>query len=287
MGLGNVGLASGSVGVGLAFVLTACTVVPPSTALLTPTNPPATIASAPPSPSPPASASVLLDPEDLPEANLKEEDATLLCDPEASQFDLNAGDTLLFCYDGLLLGLRALKTGADHFDRLYLQRAICASIPCTPAELGTVTVTGWTDGAALSVVIDHARSGVTVPAPDSEAMWPTPSSTESASVARPEIDGAPKVVRQREPYPYCGAVHQDRLPALRCFLDAMLRGTPAEMLDRSRVSGEIRVFRFDGQGLIERYAEFPDGWLLDGGSAILGSAGTWSYDGWLEAEPVP
>jgi len=60
-----------------------------------------------------------------------------------------------------------------------------------------------------------------------------------------------------------------------CFLDAILRGTPAEMLDTFDVSGGTEIFRFDGHGPVIRFAELPDGWFQDLGSINLGG---WSFD---------
>jgi hypothetical protein len=58
------------------------------------------------------------------------------------------------------------------------------------------------------------------------------------------------------------------------------------MLDVFAVTRGTQVFRFAGQGLILRFARGPNGWYLDGGSMILGPAGTWSLDNWVEGEPV-
>lgn len=236
-------------------------------------------------PSPTLPQPTLLDPDDLPSANLEELDATLICDPEASRIDGN-GESLVACYDGLLLGLRALTTAVDGVDRLYLRRPICASSPCPPEELSRVTVTGWTGDAATSVTIDWEDFRVTPPAPDPGARWPTPNSTAAPAVARPEIEGAPKVVQEREPLPFCGNAIEIGVAANQCFLSAVLDGRPAEMLDKFDVTGGTVVYRFDGRGLVCRYAMFPDGWLTDAGGLVLSGPGGWSLDNWVEAEPI-
>ena len=232
------------------------------------------------------SSTTFLDPDLLPQASLEEEGATLVCDPEPSQLNSNAGKTLVPCYDGLLLGLRALKSAIDGVDRLYLRRPGCAAIPCTPLELGTATVTGWSGGSATSVTVDWERLQITVPERDPLATWPSPNSITSPPISRPAIDGAPDIVRDRDPYPFCGDVERDGLAAERCFLDLVLGGLSAEMLDRLDVTGGTQVFRFGGQGLIVRYAEFPDGWYRDAGSVILGTAGGWSFDNWLGRQSI-
>src|SRR5262245_27707804 len=90
----------------------------PSLPIATPasTRSPAPSAATTPTPS------VLLPFDDLPEGSLEHEGATLICDADPDQLDINAGQTLAPCYDGLLMGLRALLTaGGNLFDRLYLQ----------------------------------------------------------------------------------------------------------------------------------------------------------------------
>ena len=230
---------------------------------------------------PSAPEATLLDPDDLPAASLESEGATAICDPEASQLDPEAGDSLVVCYDGLLLGLRALKTTVAVVDRLYLRRPACAGSPCTAEELATVTVTGWSADIATSVVIDWERNRITPPAPDSDASWPTPTSTIGPSVARPDLDGAPQFVREREPLPYCGSADEDREGAMQCFRDAVLDGRPAEMLDAFDVSGGIQVFRYDGSALIRRVAPFGSVWREDSGGLIIGPTFGWSYEEWF------
>lgn len=228
----------------------------------------------PPQPTP-------LDPDDLPEASLEIEMATAICDPEQSDLDINAGESLVPCYDGLVVGLRALKTSIEDIERLYLQRPRCASTPCTTEELSTVTVTGWSDGVATSVVIDWEQNRIRPPVTDLEAEWPRPSSTLAPPVAKPEIDGAPRYVRKREPLPFCGNADEDRAAAMQCFRDAVLDNRPAEMLESFDVGGGTQVFRFAGQGLVSRYAMFGSVWREHRGGLIVGPAFGWSFEEWF------
>jgi hypothetical protein len=215
----------------------------------------------------------------LPEASLDKEKATLLCDPEQNQSDSQAGETVVFCYDGLLLGLRALSTTMDHVDRLYLRRTPCATSPCTSTELAIIVVTGWLGPAPTSVTIDFDHSSATVPYADPTAAWPTPTSPVTPPVERPKVAGAPTEVLQREPFPFCGDAAQDRHTAMTCFLDAVAAGRPAEMLDVFDVSGGQEVFRYSGAGPVSRYAKFAEGWFKDSGAIVLGTGlGGWSYD---------
>lgn len=174
-----------------------------------------------------------------------------------------------------------MKTTLAHVDRLYLKRPVCASIPCTPEELATVIVTGWSGDAATTVVIDGERNRITPPLPDAAATWPIPTSTQGPSPARPDIDGAPRSIRDREPLPYCGSADDDRQAAMQCFRDAVLDGRPVEMIEMFAIGGGTQVFRFDGRGLIQRFAPFGNEWREDRGGMIIGSAFGWSYQAWF------
>jgi hypothetical protein len=60
------------------------------------------------------------------------------------------------------------------------------------------------------------------------------------------------------------------------------------MLDQFAVTGGKEIIRFEGQGPIERLAQWPDGWFRDGGSVILGpTPDAWSLDNWVARVPVP
>lgn len=239
------------------------------------------------SPAPSASAVVYLNPNTLPPASLEEEDATSICDPEANQFDPNAGATVP-CDSGTVLGLRALHLEIAQVDRIYLRRMPCQQMPCSTTELSVITVTGWSGDRAMSVVYDNEHFTITAPVPDPLALWPSPQPVEPPPVERVDIAGAPREVRERDPYPYCGEAPDGPSPIRTCFRAAVLDGRPVEMIDHNIVTGDIWVMRFDGQGLLWRYGEAEGGgWFRDRGSMILGiDAERWDYLNWVKAEPV-
>lgn len=268
----------------LASIVLACqpptpTAAPGATATLAVTPSPAATQA---TPEPSASAVVYLDRDTLPPAPLEDEDATSICDPEAEQFDANAGETVVHCYQGSLLGLRALHTAAPSIDRLYLRRTRCLQVPCSATELNVVTVTGWTGSVALSVVLDDEESTVTAPTSDPTAVWPRPPDAETPAVERPDIPTAPKVVRNREPYPCCGeAPDSDSSPERQCFVAAVLDGRAAEMTYRPFITGPIVILRFDGQVPILAYSETPSTWQKSIGSLVFGiTSQQWDYQNW-------
>jgi hypothetical protein len=280
-GMGGFGLTTALI----AGVLLACqppspTTSPTATAspLVVPTTPAASVLPTP-------TAIAFLDADDLPPAVLEDQGATSICDPKPNR---DAGRTPAGCYDATLLGLQALHTATQSVDRIYLRRIPCASTVCTSAELNVVTVTGWSGDMALSVRLDYGRGTTTVPFADQSATWPTPAQAPtSPPVVRLAVAGAPRVVRERAPYPFCGEAPEGPSPVRSCFRDAVLEGLPAEMHDRNAVTGEIWIFRFDGQGLITRYGDSTDGWFRDAGSMILSLApDLWSFDNWLEAVTI-
>lgn len=264
----------------LALVVVACTTVTTTDA---PSTRPGESSRATPSPrpSPSPSTAALLDVEDLPNASLSDEGATLICDPEANQLHPDAGDTVILCYDGLLLGLRALRTAVPTVERLYLRRQTCAQVPCSASELSVVQVTGWANGSALTTTIDAQAQSVTVPFPDVSVAWPTVAS-DAPPVERPVIDGAPGELVHRDPYPFCGDATKD-VSAATCFLAAVLAARPAELWDLAAVAQTRFVLRFDGQGLVTRYRERNEGWVRERGSVVLGPEGTWALDNWESA----
>lgn len=269
----------------VALTLAACTAAPTPPARSATSAP---IASPPPSrsasPSPPPV--IYLDPSQLPSASLATEGATLVCDPDPAQVSTGAASSNVICYDALALALRAFHTVVPAVDRLYLQRPSCPASPCPSPQLDLATVLAWSGSQALAVTVDGAHDRVSAPTPDMAAQWPDASGSPPTTL-RPSIAGAPTSVRNRPPFPFCGDATVVGSSAYACFLDQVLEGRPAELLDRFAVSGGVEVLRFDGQGLIERFAEWPDGWFQDGGSVILGpTAATWSLDNWVERQRV-
>lgn len=239
-----------------------------------------------PQPSPSASPQAFLDPDSLPLASLADENVTSICDPDANQFNPEAG-TGVPCYDGLLQGLRALHTAVAHVDRIYLRRIRCQQVPCSTSELSVSTVTGWSGTTAFSVVFDGEHQTITVPQPDPLAVWPNPPFVQQPPIARIEIAGEPQTVRDRDPFPYCGDAPDGPSPIRTCFLAAVLGAGQAEMLDHDVLNGYTFVLRFDRQGPIWRFGESEKGWFRDGGSLILGiDAVRWDFDSWIKAEPI-
>lgn len=105
--------------------------------------------------SPAPTATHLLEIDGLPEASFDPATLTALCDPEAGQTDMGAGDAKIYCSDGLAIGLRVIMTvTSGPIERLYFQRPTCQTTPCTDDELSTATVTAWT---ATRCIQRHGR----------------------------------------------------------------------------------------------------------------------------------
>lgn len=242
----------------------------------------------PPSPSlaatpPPSTPVAYLDATDLPSANLGTAGATTLCDPNVT---IGGAPSGIACSEALSLALRAFKLQVDHVDRMYLMRTACGG--CTAPAGDFPTVVAWSGSQTLVVSIDGGHGRVTAPitAPEN-ALWPTSSGSAAPQPHRPAIEGAPKSVSERVAYPFCGDARVDGSNAYGCFLDAILDGRPAELVDAFAVTAGVEILRFSGRGLIERYADWPEGWMRDGGSAVLGSpAGNWSFDNWVDRTPI-
>ncbi len=247
----------------------------PTASRLVPSPTPAPVQ---PSPSPSPSTAATLDIASLPEAALDPSTMTVLCDPTPGQTNMDAGESLIGCTDGPVLALRAIRTGTPvPVTRLYLRRATCPTGPCTPDQLDTAVILGWTSDGWLSVALDGRLATVTVPRPVSvaEAAWPDPGVPAVAPVQRPVIPGAPKEVATRTPYPFCGREDLAGVPdpaAALCFVDAVLAGRPAEYTEQvyDTEGGPILwLYRFSGQGAPVRYEEEAGAWSRNAGSLIL------------------
>lgn len=274
-----------------AVLLIACEPTPtsnpdPSVPRHTPlsTGAPSTQSSASPSSSPIS----LIDESDLSDASLDAERPTGICDPEPRTANPDAGDSQVFCSDALELGFRALRTVLPSIDRLYLDRQTCAAVPSTPRELDEVRVVGWLANEAYTVVIDWNDSTITKPTPGASSPWPSATSSVAPPVARPPIVGAPREVRRREPFPFCGRAkplgfgrdepgdYERVLEINRCFYDGVLQGRPVEMILITDVTREPAILRFDGTGFVSRYMQEGDHadrrWYRRDGTLILGSS---------------
>ena len=234
------------------------------------------------------SASRVIEVDTLPRVFPDPATQTAVCDPQASQLDTDYGEATIACYDGIVLGLRALSTlSSSPIERLYLQRPTCAAKPCTEDELSTATVTGWTATDAFSVGLDSREKTVEVlPAP--AAAWPEGTSA-TPGVDRPVIESAPPEIAARPAYPYCGEAELGQPEAITgCFRDAVLAGRPAELVDRyvGTEEGPItRLYRFDGRGAIASYLHDGRRWSRQAGSLILGfTPGAFDFDPWPATE---
>jgi hypothetical protein len=250
-----------------------------------PTPPPA-VATSPAEASP--SVGQVLEIDALPPASLDPATQTAVCDKELYWLDEAAGEATITCVDGLVLGLRALKTIASApIERLYFQRPPCKATPCTDDQLGTATVTGWTSTDAFSVALDSRRTWIDVPTPDAGAIWPAAGSSSAPAIERPVLKGAPAEVAGRTPYPYCGEADLGQPETVTgCFRDAVLSGRPAEFIDNlvATEGGEIiRLYRFDGRGALWIYQGSDEGWFRQPGSMTLGyTPGAFDFEPWSD-----
>ena len=238
----------------------------------------------------------LLDLDALPAVSLEDADATAICDPDPSAF----GD--VFCYDGLELGHRALRTVMTSVDRLYLNRPACASGICIPDQVNRVRVIGWSGDEAYTVLMDWDANTITVPIPSAAAAWPAAISSIAPAVRRPSLDNAPAEIANREPYPFCGraqpiGLRSDtpekvaRVNAINsCFFDGVLAGRPVEMIEITAITEQPAMFRFGGPGPVIRYLEKREGpivkrgWYRAEGPIVLGGSVYWGIS--FNLEPV-
>jgi hypothetical protein len=233
---------------------------------------------------PPASAT--LDIEALPKVSLDLAVNTTVCDPEASQLNIDAGEAAIFCTDGHRVAIRAFAAVMQApIERMYFRRPVCQATPCTIGELSTATVTGWTATEVLSVALDSRLTTVGRPVPDTTAVWPAPDSSSVPGVERPVIKGAPADFAARTPFPFCGRAELDEPPAvIACFRDAVLGRRPAELVQTvfGTEGGDIiRVYRFEGRGAVLMYTLESGPWVRRPGSLVLGlEPGGWDFDPW-------
>ena len=277
--------------VAVAFVASACAGTPSPTVSPSPsieqTSPTPTAKAATPSPVAPTPTPVPpLAIDELPRVELADVDATAVCDPEPSQANLDAGESTIYCSDGLALAVAVVRTVTqDPVIRLYLHRPTCASVPCSEDDLSTAEVTIWTGSLVLSVQLDSRLESVPQPVVSSNDVWPAPGSEPEPPVSRPSIQGAPRAVADRDPYPFCGRAEMYEPPdVLGCFRDAVLTGRKAEMINRvyGTEGGEILwIYRYDGVGRLLRYQQDGSNWGTHEGAMILGiTPQTWDFDPW-------
>jgi len=221
--------------------------------------------------------------EDLADVDLYVERPTAVCDGDPNIAFLNAPESNIDCYNGLRFGFRAIRTQLASVDRLYLYRRPCAALPCTQHELDTVDVIGWQGESAFSVTMTGVYSTMTAPASGAAAPWPNASSSIPPSIARPTIDGAPRAIRLREPYPYCGRQQpvdsgqttERQVEINRCFIDGVLEARPVEMVFIPDVVREPILIRFDGSGFVDVWSARHGSW------ETCISLGGWVYFGFV------
>ncbi len=279
-----------------ALIVAACgratpSPVPSPSASVPPPSPTPTRLVAPPSlaPATPTSASYLVI-SDLPRVDLADVDATAVCDPEPSQADAGAGESMISCADGLELALRALRAVTqDPVLRLYFQRPTCAQIPCSTDELSTARVTLGTATQAFSIQLDARSETVPQPSIANGPVWPATGLEPAPEVAEPLIEGAPDEVASGDAYPFCGtALVNDPPSVLGCFRDSVLAGRPAAMFQHLYgTEGDelLRLYRFDGGGPVVRYQRDGTAWRRSEGAMILGITPlTWNFDPWTDTQ---
>lgn len=289
----------------LAAVLTGCAAPaasePPSVEP-TPTATPAPIAptASPTAPATPAATpapALSLNDLDHNRIELAGVNATALCDPEAGQFDPDAGETTIGCSDAVAWALTAVATAtSDAPLRVYVERPDCEAAPCSADALSTASVTVWTASRAYKVSLDSRVDTVIGPTPlDDDSAWPTSGGALAPAIARPSIKGSPREVAKREPYPYCGRAELGEPPEVdACFRAAVLEGRPAEMIDQvygTEGGAILRIYRYDGAGRITMFQHdqsangldgtTKDAWGVVEGSMILGiTPAAWDFDPW-------
>ena len=270
---------------GAAFVVAACgtspaILTPSPSALRTPKSATPTIVPVTSAPSP--SLAIV----DLPRVDLATVEATAVCDPDPNLAKIDAGESTIFCPDGLALGLAVVRTRtSDPVVRLYLRRPLCAAIPCTERELSTAEITAWTASRSYSVKLDSRLDTVPTPALVDDAEWPSGTAGPAPAPKRQPITGAPREVADREAYPFCGRAELGHPPeVLGCFRDAVLAGRAAEMIQvlYGTEGGQIlRIYRYGGTGRLVFYQREGRTWRRVEGAMILGiTPAAWSVDPW-------
>jgi len=270
----------------LAVVTAACGVsLPRDSAPAASPAPPGASPSSPRSTGPAATAQVI-EIDDLPLVTPDPETLTAICDPSPSQVDPNAGETTLFCFDSVVLGLRAVRlvTSAPVM-RTYLVRTGCPPVPCRSDGLDTGTLVAFTADATFAVLLDSRLGTVPAPTRVSGNPWPTAGLFTSPPVGRENVLPAPRAVASRSPLPSCGrATLADPRLGLACFRSSVLLGKRAEIIREAPATDGgvvIEVIRFDGAGAITRYQRTDARWIKQLGGIVLGpTEETWDFDPW-------
>jgi hypothetical protein len=213
-----------------------------------------------------------------------------ICDPDPAQADSDADDTTLPCIDAIPIAFAAIADVIDgSVTRLYLRRPPCPKSPCTREALDTALVTGWFDGGSITVAIDSRLDHVRVTRDGPDAAWPRPPPADPPASKPIGVPGAPREVRNREPFPSCGMADLAEISTGApdaCFLKAMIEGRPAEFLEfvYGTEGGRITWFyRYSGTGPVVRYRDHSGTWSKESGQIIVnppGGRSSWSFDPW-------
>lgn len=208
-------------------------------------------------------------------------DVTVICDP----YQYNSHES--YCEDVIRWVIPAVAFATDDpVQRAYLHRG-CAYPDC-PRGIGyRETLVAVTPGTVWSMVIDDGT--ITEPIPDPLAPWPTSSELSAPEVQRRDFAGAPGEIRNRAPLPFCGRVEEDWVAVTQCFVDAVLAGRPAEMIELTHPidfgSPALLVTRFDGDGAARQYLRREARWFRLDGSIVLREPGGCMFEQW--GDPVP
>jgi hypothetical protein len=194
--------------------------------------------------------------------------STLVCE----RWGAEPPPTLITCGDAARLALAALGTSAavTRLDVGYGGWCPGPDAPCGDRSADVTWVVAR-DGTSNSIRVRIARA-----ASGDLAVWPpvpgpaVPSATFDAPPPRaPDLGGdAPPDLVDRDPFPLCGVEDLGTSDAYataarRCFLDAVLAGSAAE-LDSAATSTEgeavLTVYRFRGSGAVRRWVRSAGNW---------------------------
>ena len=230
--------------------------------------------------------------ENLPRADLDPGLLTAVCDPEPIQLDPEAGETTIFCHDAVVLGLRAASRATPGpITRMYVQRPVCATTPCSVDDLSTATVIVWGAAEVVAVRLDSRLDTLAPPDRLLLGIWPPAERGPAPDTNREAIDSAPAEVADRVPFPYCGKATYDTPPSVfACLAGNVLLGRPAEAIHVTfgTEGGEVvDIVRFDGSGALTRYRHAEGRWIRQFGSLILGApGGSATFEAWDGGEPI-
>ena len=246
-------------------------VVVPATSRPTPTPTPPPTPTVKPTPSPVPTLAV----GDVPDGDLVDVRATVVCDAMPGLGEPDAGVATISCGDGTTLALRAVRTTSETPpERIYLRRPVCAATPCTEDELNSVDAFVWVDDEVFVVRWDWRVQTIALPIAVAADPWPVSGATPAPEPARPRLEDAPAAIRDRAALPFCGTAEVQEPPSVgRCFRDAVLEGRSAEMVnDTFGAHGGriVELYRFEGSGPVHADTYSDGKWFAGEGMMALG-----------------